>query len=298
MKYQADLSQAKAFLLWMIEGQANEKALDWLQQQKLRLEKEPFPRNFFLAFSAASRFFKKDPVLLDEKARREADQLRKGFQPQSWDLLQTTRTYFILLFPHELEDQWLGTFQKFFETADMHEQQTLYAALPLLPFPKALTPRAAEGIRTNITSVFDAVALHNPYPADYLEEDAWNQMVLKAVFLQRPLYKIYGADERANLRLAQMLVYFAHERWAAGRKVMPELWRWVAPFLNEEYLIDVKKVIREGELLEKEAALLACSQSKLPEAKELLDQYPEINEKINSGEISWQRIGERSEPGQ
>ena len=294
MKYQADLSQARAFLFRIIEEQADEKAFSWLKQQRLKLENEPLPRHFYLSFSTASRFFKKQLLLLNQQTQNEANQLRKGFQPATWDLLQTARTYLILLFPHEEENQWLASFQKFFETADMHEQQTLYAALPLLPYPKALTPRAAEGIRTNITSVFDAVALHNPYPADYLSEEAWNQMVLKAVFLQRPLYKIYGADERANPRLAQMLLYFAHERWAAGRKVMPELWRWVAPFLNEDYFQDVKKVVQEGEPLEKEGALLACSQSPLRQAKELLDQYPQIKEKIKLGEISWQHIGERS----
>lgn len=295
MEYQADIPQAKAFLFSIIEKQTNEKALNWLEQQQAKLEKEPISRHLYLAFTSAPRFFKKEELPLSAERQTEAMQLRKGFQPLHWDLLQTTRTYLLLLFPAHEQESWLETLKKLFETADMHEQQTLYAALPLLPFPEALRKQAAEGIRTNITSVFDAVALHNPYPADYLDEEAWNQMLLKAVFMQRPLYRIYRADERANPQLAKMLVYFARERWAAGRQPMPELWRFVGPFLKEEHLEDIQKLLAEGEPLEKEAALLACSQTPLPQAQQLLNEYPEIKEEIHSAKLSWQNIGERFE---
>ena len=298
MEYQAEIPKAKAFLFSIIEQRANEKALQWLEQQQAKLLNEPLPRHIYLAFSSAPRFFKKEALLLSPEEQLQEEQLRKGFQPAQWDLLQTARTYLLLHFPQQEQESWLEVLNKLFETADMHEQQTLYAALPLLPYPDALRKRAAEGIRTNITSVFDAVALNNPYPADFLDEEAWNQMLLKAVFMQRPLYRIYGADERANPQLAKMLLYFAQERWAAGRQPMPELWRFVGPFLKEEYLEDIKKLLREGTPLEKEAGLLACSQSVLPQAEQLLNEYPEIKEKTQSGELSWQSIGERFEQAQ
>ena len=177
----------------------------------------------------------------------------------------------------------------------MEEQVALYAALPILPFPDILAKRAAEGIRTNIFDVFDAIALHNPFPHDFLHEAAWNQMLLKAVFMQRPLYRVYGADERANAELARMLVDFAHERWAAKRPVSPELWRFVGPFINDEYIEDIKKVIEEGEPLEMEAGLLACASGKQPEAKQILDQYPDVNQDIESGRLNWTVIGKKIE---
>ena len=55
-------------------------------------------------------------------------------------------------------------------------------------------------------------------------------MILKAIFIERPLYKIYGLDKRMNKPLAEMLVAYVNERWAAGRDVTPELWRLVVPF--------------------------------------------------------------------
>ena len=93
--------------------------------------------------------------------------------------------------------------------------------------------QAAEGIRTNMTSVFNAVALDNPYPANYLDDLAWNQMVLKALFVGSPLHRIYGLERRNNQKLSQMLVDYASERLAANRTVNSELWELAMPFQAE-----------------------------------------------------------------
>lgn len=246
-----------------------------------------------MAFSMASRFFPKDPLQISEKDSEEADEIRSGFQPAGLNLLQAARIYLLLLLPAADQEAWFGAWNKLFETADMHEQEALYAALPLLPYPQMLTKQAAEGIRTNITPVFDAVALENPYPADFLPQEAWNQMVLKAVFIQRPLYKIYKAADRVNEELTQMLIDLARERRAAGRKVTPELWCLTGPFLTEENFGDIERVVREGETIEKEAALLACSMSTLPAAKQLLEEYPDIKEVIRTGKLNRYELGER-----
>lgn len=293
MDYQTDIPQVQDFLLQIIKKHADEKGLAWLGQQAEKIKEGTSDRSLYLAFSSASRFFSRNSLVLPEAEQSKADQLRKGFQPAYWDLLQTARTYLLLQVPSEDSAKYFGVLEKLFETADMYEQTALYAALPLLPYPIKLKNRSAEGIRTNMTMVFDAVALHNPYPADYLSEDAWNQMVLKAVFMQRPLYQIYGADQRANAQLAHILIDFAHERWAAHRNVMPELWRFVGPFLKDEYLPDIEKVIKQGEPLEVEAGLLACVQSSYSGSKEILHHHPEIKHRIETGLLTWQDIGQR-----
>jgi hypothetical protein len=294
MKQQADLSATKFFLFGLIRQQASEKALLWLDQQVEKLRDQRTERPFFLAFSSASRFFEKEPLQLSANEVAAADQLRKGFQPAGWTLLQTARTYLLLLLPQEDADSYIARLDKLFETADMDEQLALYGALPVLPYPEALTKRTSEGIRTNMTPVFDAIALQNPFPADFLDQPAWNQMLLKAVFMQRPLYKIYGADQRANPELTAMLLDFAHERWAAGRKVMPELWRFVGPFLEDKHLPDIEKTIARGDALEKEACLLACHLSPSPAAKSLLQQYPDFLKNDIQAQESWRKIGEAS----
>jgi hypothetical protein len=82
--------------------------------------------------------------------------------------------------------------------------------------------------------VFNAVALYNPYPAEYLDDLAWNQMILKALFVGTPLYPIYGLKRRNNPQLSKMLLDYARERLAAKRTVNPELWKLAATFQPEE----------------------------------------------------------------
>ncbi len=67
--------------------------------------------------------------------------------------------------------------------------------------------------------VFEAIACHNPYPFDYFDQAAWNQMVVKAVFVGASIKNIVGITERANPDLRQMLRDLISERHAAGRSV-------------------------------------------------------------------------------
>lgn len=289
----SDSTRFAAFLWEVLKQQSEVASMDWLGLQGEEIQKSQASMKFFLAFGKASRYFKKEPLILSASKIHEAKSLRPGFSPESWDQLQAARTYLLLQYPSPDEAAWMKSVRQLFETADMHELKSLYAALPLMPFQEHLVARAVEGLRTNITLVFDAVALNNPFPAEHLEEAAWNQMVVKAIFMQRPLFQILDSDRRANENLAHTLTDFAHERWAAGRSVMPEAWRFVAPFLNSQRLGDIRKVIATKDPLQVEAALLACHQSPLPEAKVLLDEFPELKKEIESGSINWTSIGER-----
>ena len=199
-------------------------------------------------------------------------------------------------------DKYLQTLDQVFAAADVRELVALYQALPLLPYPEKLGDRAAEGIRSNMSAVFNAVALNNPYPAEYLDNLAWNQMVLKALFIGSPLYLVQGLDERANPELARMLVDYAHERWAAERDVSPELWRCVGKFANNEMLADLERVLTESEtksdsngkgqqkLLERSAAALACAECSLPQAQVILARYPELKNDIQARKLTWNNI--------
>ena len=282
--------EAKAFLLGLLESRAETKSLDWLRQQAEKVSQDGTSTKFFLSFSQASRFFKKEELSLSETEIKTSADLVPGFDPSHWDCLQTARTYLLLQFPQEKET-WFKAINQLFETGDYHEQQALYAALPLMPFQEELLPRAIDGCRTNMTVIFDAIALNNPFPKEKFPEANWNQLVLKSIFMQRPLYRIQGLDERRNQALAEIASDFAHERWAAGRAVMPELWRLVVPFVNEKLLADLKKVVYSEDSMETEAGVLAVYQSDFAPAKDLLKAFPELVTAIEYGEISWEKIG-------
>lgn len=281
-------------ILSALSEQVAEKSIVWLAQKREKILLSEKEMDFFMAFSQASRYFKSIPLKLSVDQFHESQALCAGLRMDLWSQLQAARVYLLLQYPAADSASWKSTLQKLFETGDMLEVEALYSALPIMPFADEMVGRAREGLRTNITSVFDAVALNNPYPSTYFDESAWNQMVVKAIFMQRPLFKIQHAEARANQELADIIIDFAHERWSAGRNVIPELWRFVGPFISSKNIEDLKKVVEEGNELEKKAALLACSMSDFPEAKTLLEKNSEIAKEIESGKLNWDWIGEEA----
>src|SRR5437763_133171 len=87
--------------------------------------------------------------------------------------------------------------------------------------------RARDGARSSITPVFEAIACDNPYPFDYFDEAAWNQMVVKCVFNGTQIASIVGLHERRNAELIKMLRGLVSERNAAGRPLPAEVHRYI-----------------------------------------------------------------------
>jgi len=134
------------------------------------------------------------------------------------------------------------------------------------------------------------VICNNPYPAEQLDDTAWNQLVLKAIFTEKPVLEIVGLKERRNAALAASLCDYAHERWAAHRDVNPLLWICVAPFVNEQTLPDLERLMSSPNPHEREAAALVCYETEFAQARQLLDGHPEKKSDIEKGVISWERI--------
>jgi hypothetical protein len=170
----------------------------------------------------------------------------------------------------------------------MNELVALYGALPLFAYPEDWAEQCKEGIRSNIGSVLEAIICDNPYPAQYLPEPAWNQLVLKAFFTDKSINKILGLDSRSNQALADTLSDYAHERWAAHRSFDPQLWRVAAGFIDEKIYPDIRKVFQQGTEHEKEAAALACARSNYAPAKALLDEVPLLKSAIEKNELNWE----------
>lgn len=286
--------QVILFFRNIIERHANEQERVWIEDTETKFKNDFRPHEFYFAFSRVGRHIGNRKLELSEKQLQKARDLREGFRPQRWSLAQLVRAYYLLLLAENKRDALDQNLKVLCETADIEEQVVIYKMLSLFPYPERLTSRATEGIRTNVSVVFDAVALENPYASHFLDQDQWNQMVLKAVFMQRPLYRIYGVSKRMNSELALMLTDFAHERWAAHRDVTPELWRFVGPYLSADHLSDFKQ-IKDGSPLQTQAFLLACSESGLPQAHQLLAEFPKIKKAIDDQQISWLTIGIRNQ---
>ena len=292
---QADINASKAFLKVLLKQSTTDKGMEWVTQKMDLLASETAKdKDLFLAFSATPRFVGKEKLQLTDAELEQANKIRKGFNPSRWTADQAARTLLLLSLPAQNADAYVNKVETLFQTADMGELVALYGSLPLLPYPEKFRQRSAEGVRTNMGDVYEAVALENPYPADFMEEEAWNQLVLKTLFVSKPLYRIYGLEERSNPTLARMLTDYAHERWAAGRTISPELWRPIGPFINENNIQDFQKLFSQPNELEREAAALAVAQSNYKPAKELLEAHPDLKRKVENGEINWNLIGTKA----
>lgn len=278
---------------WLVQ-QLNESALAWLDQTIQQLLESASERVLFTRFSATSRQVGKADLALTEEDLKTAHRLRAGWMPRQWSIDQAARTLLLLQFPSADADRYANAVEKLFSAADVAEQVALYQSLPLLPHPERFKARAIEGLRTNIKVVFNAIVLHNPYPADYFDEAAWNQMVLKAIFVESYLSQIQKLDERANAALARMLSDYAHERWAAKRSVNSQLWRAIGPFVEGALISDLSHVLLYGDSVEKAAAALACARVSTPEAQSLLDSVPVLKQQIASQQLTWESLSQSS----
>jgi hypothetical protein len=289
--YYYDRSKFDELLYHIIEQNSTEQALNWLQQQKEKLGEPVSVQRFNLTFTAIPRFMGKQAVQSDAQFIEMSTGDRFFIQGSMLDKL--VRIWWLLQLPATDRDNYIRVIEGLFDAADMNEQAALYAALPLLAWPQAWIFRTTEGIRSNIGPVQEAVMLYNIYPARNLEEPAWNQLVMKAFFTDKPIHLIIGLDERANPKLAATLTDYAHERWAAGRKVHPMLWRLVGPFINADNFPDIQRVWHSEVNVEKEAAALACASSTYAPAQSLLEQSATLREEIGSHRLTWDKIAAR-----
>jgi hypothetical protein len=262
-------------------------ALAWLDAQIAKLRSGPADKDIYLALGYATRRLGKADLELSEQDIAAAQAVRASWNPGDWSVDQASRLAFVLASFDGDEASFKQRIEQLFRTADIGELIAFYRGLPLYPAPKSHVARAREGARSAMQPIFEAVAHRNPYPHEEFDDNAWNHMVLKALFIGSRLDPIQGLDERANPQLMRMLSDYAHERWAAGRPVSPELWRCVGPFADAEALADLERVLETGALAERQAAALALTGSPAPGAKELLERSPELARAAAAGRPGW-----------
>ncbi|MBO0936157.1 EboA domain-containing protein [Fibrella sp. HMF5335] len=215
----------------------NETATDSEKAWLTSKQQAPIPARL-AAFVAVPRFVSRRPV---------------PHNPD-WTMDRLARVLLLTSLPADDETAYTKAIETLFDTAEMQELAALYSALPHLAFPQKWLFRATEAVRSNMGPVFDAIAFGNTYPAQYFTEAAWNQLVLKCIFNDKPITRIHGLMDRANATLAHDISEFAHERWAAGRTVPAEVWQLVPRFMNESLLADVKRLAASPDERDREAA--------------------------------------------
>lgn len=269
-------------------------AWQWLQEKASLISSNENVQNFMVAFAAATRKTGKQPIVLSEAEIKEIQNILPHFTIQYWPIDRLSRVWLLMHLDAAHPKEYVRIIEILFPTAEMNELIALYSALPVLAYPELWRGRCAEGIRNNIADVLESIMCNNPYPSENLNEPAWNQLVLKAIFTEKPINQIVNLDKRANQSLANTLSDYAHERWAAHREINPLLWRCVGKFINEKIFPDIQRIALSENTVEREAAALACAQSAYPPAMNLIENSEELKSIIKSG-MTWNDLGKKLE---
>ncbi len=280
----------------ILAATAPASAMTWLgdtvREQESAFQKRPF----YYAFSGVSRHFDKwGPIEVSEERSRMLDAEVPGFSVKGWDQFRLARVILLLTLGKQEKTIFLETIAALLDTADLREAAAVYSAFPLLPHQEEFVEAAVDGLRSNIVGIFDSIALRNPFPAAHFTTEAWNQMVLKAIFINRPLHHIVGLEARRNPELSDAISSLAHERWAAGRSLTPEAWRNCTTPVSNSILTDLERLLDEGEPVDREAAALVIAREESDRVRHLRERIAPELDAIAGGSLTWDRLGERLE---
>ena len=285
------IEQVKNIIASIIQDNLSPDAWNWLAETCARSEQSAEQLN--IAFVRMPRKTGRDLIHYTPQQAEAISLAHPHFTIENWTIDRLCRVWLLLHFNSTNKDDYFHAIEKLFQAAEMNELVALYSSLPLLNYPELWRSRCAEGIRSNIGIVLEAIICNNPYPSEQLSEAAWNQLVMKAFFTDKPIHRIIGLDQRVNKELANMLWDYANERWAASRTVNPQLWRCVGKFIDEKNFKNIQRLYHSADLLEKEAAALACYDSDYPAAKELLNQNDSLKIQVESKQLSWDGLAKK-----
>lgn len=273
-------------LLEILQKNVAVESNDWLMDKITGICAEKSTKDLYLTYSLIGSKIATTKHI--EIATESA--LKDYLKIQRATCTQIARIY-LLIRVLNFDDQFFSPkVANIIQVADTGELETFLKFLILLPQPEDYVTTAVDALRTNISTVFNAIAYHNPYPARFFNEQQWNQMYLKTAFMQGDLSALVQIDERANAELARIIADYAHERWAATRDIDPYFWRPVSGFLDDALLEDMKRLLSSDNVKENRAGALCCFYAENPSAKALLEQHQGLLTQIEEKKLSWNTL--------
>ena len=196
-------------LVEIVERTAGPEGTEWL---RARLE---FDRaGFAPAFSAVARRLGRTPITETDAQRLSIPWSRNS------GVDECARAALVLAALDSLRPaEHVVLVRDLIRRGEVRERQAVLRVLTALPDPARFVDIAVDACRTNVQSVFEAIACDNAYPARHFPVVAFNQMVLKALFVGAPVSRIVELGSRTTDELIRMVEAYASERRAAGRPI-------------------------------------------------------------------------------
>ncbi|WP_372369043.1 EboA domain-containing protein [Candidatus Uabimicrobium sp. HlEnr_7] len=231
----------------------------------------------------------------DTKIREEDIKKLKSTTPyiefSYWSLEDFLRAAIFEKISNVEQYQYVEAFRKSYRIADTKEQCSLLKILATTKYKVNFLPLALDAIRTNIPDVLAALACGNPYPCEFFTLQEFNNMVLKAVFMNISVATIYGIKQKNNSELSRMVNQYIDEREAANRDFPHELWLIVTPFSNEKEKQRIYKYLQHSSADHRYWVARALLLEKQPQYS-LIKQQIEIEKNQEIKDVLQQVIGD------
>lgn len=278
-------ADCKTIFETIIRQNTSEQTFEWLRKSG-----QNTAAAFNMAFSSIPRKTGKKELSISVDDSKKLQKILPGFSSEAFTVDRLSRIWLLMHVDDSDKKDYFDKIETLFSVAEMNELVGLYSALPFLSYPEEWKSRCSEGIRSNIGTVLEAIMYHNPYPSRYLDETAWNQLIMKAFFTDKDVTKITGFDDRKNKNLADIVFDYIRERWAADRSVNIQMWRLVGKYVEESNFNLVDQLSNNEDVINKKAALLACADSSYGPAKKLLENHPQLKMEIENETLNWNTL--------
>ena len=257
--------RARELLAEMLASRLLGEAASWLERARREIaggvEAGRFSELVSVASRRASRNAKGRGLAPSRAEIERASAASPGWNPERWTLLEGARALLLLSRADLAEPTAALALEEAFRYADVGEMCALHRALQFLPEPRRFLWRAGEGCRSSIRAVYEAAACDTGYPARSFDDLAWRQLVIKALFVEAPLWRVHGLDERLDPELARMALDLAEERRSAGRPVQHELWLCLGRHAGERGRAAIERELAGSHTLGRCAAAVALARA-------------------------------------
>jgi hypothetical protein len=221
-----DVAAVLDFLRALLSRHLAPEAKDWLEGEIGRQRGGVDERRLAISLGLVGRKIGRKDLALGGDDVTTAQRLRPRWRPDTWGADEAARVAILLAAYHDDDGAFAARIDRLCTTADVTEHVACLKGFAVFPAARELHDRAREGVRSSTRPIFEAIATNNPYPFEHFDTAAWNQMVVKCVFVECPIETIVGLDERRNPELLQMLRDFISERHAAGRSLPDAVHRY------------------------------------------------------------------------